>query len=414
MTTLLLAKNTLLKRSLKSLPLMLGALLMLGAITSKVHAYAWMVRHGYTSCATCHADPSGGSLLTMYGRAQGELLLRTHYSKKDSEDPGPAGKLLFGLIKTPEDVLLLGGDFRYFAYNVMPKTGPNKSDAFLMQSDIQGQLTLGRVRTNVSVGVAQNGATGAAITSQGEGNIVSRTHWVGVDLGEDREFLLRAGRINLPFGLRSIEHTAFVRSSTRTDINDAQSHGAALSYQSEQWRGEFMAMLGNYQISPDRFRERGYSGYIEYAPVSNAAVGLSSLVGVAGKDPRFQTSLTRQAHGLFARYSPTLPLVLMSEVDMLIDTLGDGNASGLTHRTGMAGMLQLDYELIQGLHLGGMGEMLKRSSDPGSTYGAWATLTWFFYSHVDFRFDTVYQSFYAGPTARTHAVSILGQFHFYL
>src|SRR5262249_45092482 len=38
-------------------------------------AYPTMIRHGYTQCASCHTDPSGGTLLTEYGRAQSELLL---------------------------------------------------------------------------------------------------------------------------------------------------------------------------------------------------------------------------------------------------------------------------------------------------------------------------------------------------
>ena len=40
-----------------------------------------MIRHDYTGCATCHADPSGGGLLTLYGRAQSDLLLRMRYGE---------------------------------------------------------------------------------------------------------------------------------------------------------------------------------------------------------------------------------------------------------------------------------------------------------------------------------------------
>src|SRR3954470_24712140 len=50
------------------------------------HAYAWMIRHEYTGCNQCHADPSGGGLLTAYGRAQSELLLRTRYGMAETEE----------------------------------------------------------------------------------------------------------------------------------------------------------------------------------------------------------------------------------------------------------------------------------------------------------------------------------------
>src|SRR5687767_1704066 len=49
-------------------------------------AYTWMLRHGYTGCSTCHLDPSGGSVLTPYGRTVGGMLLSTLYAgEADSE-----------------------------------------------------------------------------------------------------------------------------------------------------------------------------------------------------------------------------------------------------------------------------------------------------------------------------------------
>src|SRR5450432_266749 len=48
---------------------------------SRAHAYSWMIKHGYSGCPVCHADPSGGELLTAYGRAQSDLLLRMRYGK---------------------------------------------------------------------------------------------------------------------------------------------------------------------------------------------------------------------------------------------------------------------------------------------------------------------------------------------
>ena len=74
-------------------------------------AYAWMIRHGYTGCITCHADPSGAGLLTPYGRAQSDLLLRTHYTSGTPEEPAKSAGPVFGLI-SPPDSLLLGGQFR--------------------------------------------------------------------------------------------------------------------------------------------------------------------------------------------------------------------------------------------------------------------------------------------------------------
>ena len=67
---------------LRFLPALLGliAFAVLSLAASRADAYPWMIRHEYTGCAICHGDPTGGGVLTAYGRAQGDLLLRTRYS----------------------------------------------------------------------------------------------------------------------------------------------------------------------------------------------------------------------------------------------------------------------------------------------------------------------------------------------
>ena len=50
------------------------AALGLALAPGRAEAFPWMIHHGYTNCAQCHVDPSGGGVLTDYGRAQGEIL----------------------------------------------------------------------------------------------------------------------------------------------------------------------------------------------------------------------------------------------------------------------------------------------------------------------------------------------------
>jgi hypothetical protein len=69
--------------------------------------------------------------------------------------------------------------------------------------------------------------------------------------------------MNLPFGIRDIQHTLTIRVATRTNIDDNQQHGVSFSYSGEHLRAEVMAILGNFQTRPDDYRERGYSGYAE-------------------------------------------------------------------------------------------------------------------------------------------------------
>ncbi|MFT5583820.1 MAG: hypothetical protein ACI9VR_001404, partial [Cognaticolwellia sp.] len=84
------------------------AVLLLGLLLtpSDAQAYAWSVNHGYTTCAACHADPSGGGLLTEYGRAQGEVFIRTPWEERGEEwEPGNAAEFAFGAVEVPEWLL---------------------------------------------------------------------------------------------------------------------------------------------------------------------------------------------------------------------------------------------------------------------------------------------------------------------
>src|SRR5580700_3676575 len=73
----------------------------------RASAYPWMIRHEYQGCVPCHADPSGAGLLTEYGRAMAENVMRTRYGSPPTDEPPVYARFLFG-IPTP-DWLLLGG-----------------------------------------------------------------------------------------------------------------------------------------------------------------------------------------------------------------------------------------------------------------------------------------------------------------
>lgn len=244
----------------------------------RARAYAWMIRHGYSSCAMCHADPSGGSTLTPYGRAQGSLLLASRWAPIEDERAVRHGELFYGVGPSLPDWLMVGGDVRGAAIVTSVDHGPANARAILMQGDVAAAVSAGRFRAGASLGVAQAGGFGATIVGGEGARLVSRAHWFGVALGRDQNVLLRAGRMNVPYGLRILEHTMMVRRTTATDINWSQEHGVSLAYTGEKVRAEIMGILGNYQISPDLYRQRGYAGYLEYAPTPRLAIGASSLV----------------------------------------------------------------------------------------------------------------------------------------
>jgi hypothetical protein len=500
-------------RKLLQLALITLPLLALFA-PKQAHAYAWMIKRGYPSCPACHADPSGGELLTAYGRMISTLTLSTDWSggggsganerglsrklalheriptltrgpesfaagakaagpedgegdkaaegdkpaadgdadkaegdktegdkaegeeaKSDSEeapaaeasaapaaaassDPGESKfpNFMFGAFDLP-DWLLLGGAYRHM--NILPVGGDGKFRTFPMMLDVYGMAQFGGFRVGGSIGGARVAAGSpyarrAQVTAnQGDQwNLISRTHYIGYDVLP--ELTIRAGRLNLPFGIRIPEHTMWVRQATNTDRESSQEHGVAVAYVGESLRGEIMGIAGNYQVKPDKFRERGYSGYLEYATSSSATIGISSLVTTSKTDPftRAELSTVRQVHGVTSRVGFGEKAALLAEVDGMFTS----------HREpGYVGFLQLDTEFIQGLHFLATGEMLDlghakaegglppvaRTLGEGKPkVGGWFSIAWFVYSHFDVRFDAIKRT--------GDDVQLLAQLHVYL
>ncbi|HXU62696.1 MAG TPA: hypothetical protein VN962_13390 [Polyangia bacterium] len=383
------------------------SLIALGA-GRPAHAYTWMIRYGHQSCVSCHVDPSGGGLLTDYGRDQGADLLRTRWSSApdDTDALERRGRFLWGAVHTP-DWLLLGGAFRPAILTTqIPQVsgGTNtSSQAILMQGDLRAGIRAGGWRGSASLGIISNDSYASLA-----GQLVSREHWVGYAWDGDT-YTLRAGRLNLPYGLRIIEHDSWVRAQTRTDINDQQQHGIAFAWDTQRVRAEAMGILGNYQISPDAVRERGYSAYAEVTPAAGYAVGASSLVTHAARDIQSGLANTRQAHGLFVRVGPWVPLAVLAEGDVVVQS-----PSGGPHATGLATLVQADVEPLQGVHVIGTGESWRpRGPGTATSYGAWGSLDWFVGWHTDVRFDYIWRSMALGGM-RLDGKSWLAQLHVYL
>ena len=75
----------------------IGVFLSVLSVARPASAYPWMIRHQYQGCVPCHADPSGAGLLTDYGRAMGENVLRTRYGSKAPDEMPVYARFAFGV-----------------------------------------------------------------------------------------------------------------------------------------------------------------------------------------------------------------------------------------------------------------------------------------------------------------------------
>ncbi len=381
---------------------------LLLAGSRRAEAYPWMMKHGYGACDNCHLDPSGTGLLTPYGRVQGYVLLAMPYGP--ARENAPTGPL-WGLLSTP-DWLMLGGATQLAGYY---RPGRIHNAAFFpMQADLYGGFDSGLVVGSASLGVAKvpwglPWARAAQVT-RGEGddfNLLSRTHWLGIRPAGG--WLIRGGRINVPFGIRMPEHTMWVRAATRTDHESDQQDGVAVGYSKDRLRGELMGILGNYQIRPDRYRERGYAGFLEWLVTEKLGLGVSSRVTRARADPisLLPRQTVVQAHGVFTRIVLSRPIYVQAEFDALLRT---------RHDFGYTGLIQLNVEPIQGLHFIGTDEVLDDGRDPalpavpGSgkpAWGGWFSVDYYFLPQMSVRLDLIERQKIPGTT-------FLSQFRMYL
>src|SRR5450631_2727222 len=252
----------------------------------------------------------------------------------------------FGVVPMP-DWLLAQVTFRgaeFWVSETTPGTNGNPSTTvsdqrfLMMLLDARAEIKLGIFRAGGSIGWGTTPFTLPAVVvtnAAADEMLLSRDYWVG--LAPEDGLLIRLGRINLPFGMRNVEHTAWVRNNTQTDINYSQQSGLSVAFDNGHVRTEVMAILGNLNISPDAYRQRGFSGLVEVPVAKRATVGFSALVtrtelSLVATPPRpdgqpGQQGLPglRQVYGLFGRWAPIEPIVFVLEGDVFLNNnLGSG------------------------------------------------------------------------------------------
>src|SRR5262245_45199170 len=148
---------------------------------------------GAERCGTCHLSPSGGGLLNDFG----------HDEAGSSVSAGGDGRFLHGLWQPPS-WLALGGDTRLAAGDKQ-LAGRNERLAFPMQLDVQTRVAIGPVSLSLTAGVRGGARDPSPPLIE---RLASREHFIAYERGD---VYVRAGRFFPVFGLRLVDHTAYVR-----------------------------------------------------------------------------------------------------------------------------------------------------------------------------------------------------------
>ena len=224
-------------------------LLFVGAIfctfIPKAFALPEMARYGQFSCISCHTSPGGGGMLTSHGRDFAEEKLATwHY---DGE-----GDFLHGLVPT-SDHYLVGGDARWVNYQ--GKTADTTFKKFWrMQTDLEVGVHFGPAWLTGMMGTSPAGPTD---DQRLHSNLVHRGYQARVDLF-DEHLLLRAGLFTPRYGLMLADHTAFVRTATGLNPDDAQTQVEAI-YQGDMFEFGVAGLVANNMYDRKGKTESGYN-----------------------------------------------------------------------------------------------------------------------------------------------------------
>ncbi len=305
-----------------------------------------MIRHGYSSCSSCHVSPSGGGVLNSYGRSLSGELLSAFGGEKEARYYLPS----------PPSWLNYGGDVRYL--NLTSETYKSQyHHHFLMEADFELSVSPVPGFTIVS----EIGYFNVNFPEKNQREIEASQRRNYLLINPSKYFSFRLGRFIPNYGLQFADHTLSTRQSLgfgegRESYN--MEMGASSSY------GEiFLTSVNGSKGSLNGQDEHGYnwkrtSGESGAVFKANYFAGRSSSVGVSSfrlynKDAKeIRTGLG--IHGILA---PIIPQIFtLFEVDRLRVT---------NQRQEFLWLVQQGFEPLQGIRFLGTYEGVR------SAYSTW-------------------------------------------
>lgn len=229
----------------------LAFLVGLGLAVSAVPAGAepiFLARQ-YARCTTCHFSPTGGGLLTPYGRSLTREELSTMgrgHSSAPASGPDGEQAFLYGLLGTHLGKLSLGIDLRPGHLDVRFPGGQEKRD-LLMNAEITAAYR--------DKGWTVYGELGRQPLRAEGTRVDSFEHWVGFESQKGLGF--RAGRFLPAYGVRFSDHTAFNRKPLGLDTFD-QVYGLELSHTTDRHLIQVTASPGRADSIIDNDGTRGF------------------------------------------------------------------------------------------------------------------------------------------------------------
>jgi hypothetical protein len=295
-------------------------------VASAATAEPMFLAKQYARCTACHYSPTGGGLLTPYGRLLSHRELSTTGGAAEApaagaDDDGHGEQaFLYGALGGVLGPVQLGIEMRPSRLRIGFPGGEQDMN-LLMNLDLVAAIqkngwtlygTVGREPPNSAV---RDGRT------LPDAAFISYEHWISYQA--DNGFQIRAGRFMPAYGVRFADHTAYTRAPLDLDRND-QVYGVEVSDSIGRSLVQVMASPGKAEAILHDTRRRGFSTaarwQFDVAPRTVIA-GSAFYRGSTDVDPESATV------GGALGFAPTSRVTIWTEVDSNLQTRAAGGRS---------------------------------------------------------------------------------------
>lgn len=311
------------------------------------------IRHGYNSCQTCHVAPSGGGVVSKYGKMTSEAFMSS-FSYENQSRP------LWGLYDLPAWVDV-GGDVRYVSL-LRESGGQSQELNFAMQTDFELALHLSDKFSFVTSG-----------GTYGQQEVWQRRRYYAL-LKTPYNSKLRVGRFYPAYGILLDDHTKLHRRGLGFD-QGGEKYNVELSFGGKNGELFLTRILG-----ADSYALAKRDGSIELKTSDEEG---SALRGTRFVSKHFQLGLSflqtnsligkKQAIGAHAMWGQSKRLYHFLELNNLKLSTSKDDTSFVFYRLG--------YVLFKGLHVKGEYQMQAQGDRETNIYGA--ALQWFPMPHLE-------------------------------
>ncbi len=319
------------------------------------------VRHGYFNCTACHVSPSGGGVLTPYGRSLSAELMSTWGTAKtsgfffsDNEDekknaPWWRANLFLRGVQTKRNTPTI-----------------EKAQFFPMQADFESGIDLDKYAVIATVGLR---ASKPAL-SKNLDQWFSRKHYALYRLSDN--WTVRGGKFLFSYGLNGPDHVTATRRGLGWD-QGSESYNFEATF-SDESTSTILSVKSDAPSENLSIKDKGIAINQSFYISNSSRVGLSGFIG--GQD-----LYDRSVLGPYWTWSITKEIYLDSEIFFQQKKL----KSSAISQSGYATFHRLGYELTKGFIIfGQFDQSFLDSSDESTKYDSYGPgIQWLPFPHFE-------------------------------